>query len=81
MPSTTRPAAADGGPRPTCTDPIEGFRFDQEKLDNYEIGAKTSWLDNRLRLNGAFFFQDFKNKQVSTQVTDPQHGRAVARAS
>ncbi len=57
-----------------CVDPIAGFRFDQEKLDNYELGAKTSWLDRRLRLNGALFFQDFKNKQVSTQITDPDTG-------
>ena len=58
----------------SAEDPIKPFRFDQEKLDNYEIGAKTAWLDQRLRLNGAFFFQDFKNKQVSTQVTDPNTG-------
>lgn len=64
----------DGPLEAPCDDPIAGFRFDQEKLDNYELGAKTSWLDRRLRLNGAFFFQDFKNKQVSTQVTDPNTG-------
>jgi len=64
----------DGPLEPPCTDPIAGFRFDQEKLDNYEIGAKTDWLENRVRLNGALFYQDFKNKQVSTQVTDPDTG-------
>ncbi|MEQ1803590.1 MAG: TonB-dependent receptor [Gammaproteobacteria bacterium] len=60
--------------KPGCTDPIESFRFDQEKLDNYELGAKTAWFDRRLRLNGAVFFQDFKNKQVSTQIADPVTG-------
>lgn len=59
---------------PDCVDPIANFRFDQEKLDNYELGAKTSWFDRRLRLNGALFFQDFKNKQVSTQIADPVTG-------
>jgi outer membrane receptor protein involved in Fe transport len=59
---------------PACTDPIADFRFDQEKLDNYELGAKTSWFDRRLTLNGAVFYQDFKNKQVSTQITDPVTG-------
>ncbi|MEZ5565092.1 MAG: TonB-dependent receptor [Gammaproteobacteria bacterium] len=63
-----------GGRNPDCTDPIANFRFAQEKLDNYELGAKTSWLDNRLRLNGSVFFEDFKNKQVSTQVEDPDTG-------
>ncbi|MEO8224853.1 MAG: TonB-dependent receptor [Gammaproteobacteria bacterium] len=59
---------------PACTDPIANFRYDQEKLDNYELGAKTNWLDRRLRLNGAVFYQDFKNKQVSTQIADPVTG-------
>ena len=66
--------ACGGVTQPNCTDPITDFRFDQEKLDNYELGAKTSWLDGALRLNGAVFFQDFKNKQVSTQVDGPEHG-------
>jgi outer membrane receptor protein involved in Fe transport len=45
-------------------------KFDQEKLEVWELGGKTDWLDNTLRLNGAVFYQDFKNKQVSTQVID-----------
>jgi outer membrane receptor protein involved in Fe transport len=48
-------------------DPV-GNSFDQEKLDVWELGTKTAWLDGRLLLNGAAFYQDFKNKQVSTQV-------------
>ncbi len=60
--------------KPDCVDPVANFRFDQEKLDVYELGWKTSWLDNALRLNGAVFYQDFLNKQVSTQVTDPDTG-------
>jgi outer membrane receptor protein involved in Fe transport len=44
--------------------------FDDEQLDVWELGGKTDWLDNTLRLNGAVFFQDFKDKQVSTQVID-----------
>ena len=34
-------------------------------LTNYEIGFKTSWLDRRLRFNGAFFWQDWKDFQYS----------------
>ena len=59
---------------PDCTDPVAAFRFDQERLDSYELGFKTSWADNRVQLNGALFFQDFKNKQVSQQVVDPDTG-------
>lgn len=47
---------------------IEDQRFDQEKVDVYELGAKTSFFDNRLTINGAAFFQDFKDKQASVQV-------------
>lgn len=49
----------------------EGNKFDDERLMAYEIGAKTDWLNNRLRVNADVFFYDFKNKQVSTQVLPP----------
>ena len=41
--------------------------FDQEELTAYEIGAKTGWLNDQLLLNAALFYQDFSDKQVSTQ--------------
>ncbi len=59
---------------PDCVDPVSGFRFGQEKLDAYEVGFKSDLADNRVRLNAAMFFQDFKNKQVSTQIADPNTG-------
>ena len=63
---------ACGGPAdPLCTDPIAPYRFEQEKLDVYELGAKSDWLDRRLQVNGAVFYQAFKNKQVSSQVPGP----------
>ncbi len=34
-------------------------------LTNYEIGWKTSWFNNHLRFNGAFFWEDWKNFQFS----------------
>jgi len=52
----------------------EQNRFKQEELINYEIGAKTSWMDNRVRANGAVFYEDFTNKQVSTQVVIESNG-------
>jgi len=34
-----------------------------EKVTAYEVGAKTQLLDNRVRLNGAMFYYDYKNQQ------------------
>ncbi len=34
-------------------------------LTNYEIGWKTSWMDNRVVFNGAVFQEDWKNFQFS----------------
>ncbi len=34
-------------------------------LSNYELGFKTSWFDRALRINGAFFWQDWKAFQYS----------------
>jgi outer membrane receptor protein involved in Fe transport len=46
-------------------------KFDQEKLQVWELGAKTMLLDGRVMLNGAFFYQDFSDKQVTSQILDP----------
>jgi iron complex outermembrane recepter protein len=37
-------------------------------LTNYEIGWKTQWLNHRVRWNGAFFWEDWKNFQFSFLV-------------
>ena len=38
--------------------------FDPEFATLYEVGAKTEWFDNRLRINVAGFFTDYKGLQV-----------------
>ena len=43
----------------------ENFTYDPEYTWNYEIGTKTSWLDNRLMANLSAFYIDIKDKQVS----------------
>lgn len=37
-----------------------------DTTNNFEIGAKTTWLDGALRLNGAAFFIDWEDPQVNT---------------
>jgi iron complex outermembrane recepter protein len=39
--------------------------FESDTLDSYELGMKASFLDGRLRLNGALYFMDWANTQVS----------------
>ena len=39
--------------------------YDADFLTNYELGWKTSWMDNRLRFNGAFFYETWNDFQLS----------------
>ena len=39
--------------------------FDPEYVWSYELGNKSSWLDNRLQLNMALFYYDYEDLQVS----------------
>jgi len=49
------------------TNQATNFRYvDPEKLNNYEIGAKTDWLDGRLTVNAAAFLIRVKDQQFST---------------
>ena len=39
--------------------------FNPEYVTSYELGAKTEWLDKRLRLNASAFHYDYSDLQVS----------------
>lgn len=41
---------------------------DEEESWNYEVGAKTTLLDGRLQLNGAAYYIDWTNQQLSDSV-------------
>ncbi len=38
--------------------------YDPENVINYEMGLKSEFWDNRVRLNGALFYMDYENLQV-----------------
>lgn len=46
-------------------------RFDSESVWSYEAGLKTSWWDDRVILNAAAFYIDYKDIQVATRVELP----------
>ncbi len=39
--------------------------FDEEDILSYEVGAKTQWFDDRLRLNTTLFRADYEDTQTS----------------
>jgi iron complex outermembrane receptor protein len=45
-----------------------------EKVWSYELGAKTEWLDRRLRVNATLFLQDNTDFQAGTAFVNPQTG-------
>lgn len=50
----------------------------QEGLLAYEAGFKLSLLDRTLQLDGAIFYYDYKNKQLSNFIADAVFGPLVA---
>ena len=53
-------------PRPTAY--IFATPFKEENLRAYEIGAKSQWLDNRLRANVSAFVNNYTDLQLSIPV-------------
>lgn len=49
---------------------ISTGHYKPETLWAYEIGAKTELLENRLRLNGAIFYNDYTDQQVPFFITN-----------
>ncbi len=39
--------------------------FDKEKVESYELGIKSEWLQRRLRLNADVFYSDFTDIQLN----------------
>jgi iron complex outermembrane receptor protein len=44
--------------------------YDPETVDNYELGVKSEWFDNRLRVNANLFYMEYKDKQEELQLPD-----------
>jgi len=45
--------------------------FKPEEVKNWELGFKLDLLNSSLRVNGAFFYSDYKNRQLTSLVINP----------
>ena len=50
-------------------DDRETAKFDEQTSLNYEVGAKTTWLDGRVLLNATLFYIDIEDMHVWSQPT------------
>ncbi len=62
----------NGGANPVRANSILPPDFESDTLTNWELGAKTEWLDNRLRFNIAAYLMSWDDFAV--QIEDPQPG-------
>jgi len=62
----------NGGANPVRPNSILPPEFTSDTLTNVEVGAKTEWLDNRIRVNVALY--SMKWDDFAVQVEDPQNG-------
>jgi iron complex outermembrane receptor protein len=60
-----------GGFNGRSTEPQSLGPYEPEEVDSFEVGAKTQWLDDRLRLNVTAFTTKYKDKQEDVVFPDP----------
>ncbi|MEM6581603.1 MAG: TonB-dependent receptor [Pseudomonadota bacterium] len=46
--------------------------FEPEEVENWELGFKFDLLNSRLRVNGAFYYSDYTNRQLTSLVINPE---------
>lgn len=51
--------------------------YDAEVADNFEVGMKSTWLDDSLRLNLTAFYTPYKDIQITTQEFLVRNGTPV----
>jgi outer membrane receptor protein involved in Fe transport len=68
------PACAPGGTPlpmiPLCAFPEGDPTFKKETADHFELGLKSTWLDNSLRVNASIFLTQFDDLQLQTLRPD-----------
>jgi iron complex outermembrane receptor protein len=77
--SVTEGFTAGGFNTEEDTPEVIGRPFNPETLIAYEIGTKTVWLEDRVRLNLTLFHQDYQDKQEG--FLDPQFNFVIVNAA
>ncbi|MDB5430197.1 MAG: TonB-dependent receptor [Caulobacter sp.] len=71
-----RPGGANR--RTTLGNPVINITpFQPDTITNYEVGWKTTWLDGKLRINGALFWELWDNVQFSLSPPGAQGVTAI----
>jgi iron complex outermembrane recepter protein len=52
---------------------VMGQGQEPEYLDNFEVGARTRWADDRLQLNPTLFYMIYDNMQIETSLPFPDN--------
>ncbi|HZR36884.1 MAG TPA: TonB-dependent receptor [Nevskia sp.] len=58
-----------------------GAHYGPETLTNYELGTKNTFFNGRLRFNNAVYYEDFKNFQFSSPVTNPDGSHSLVTSN
>jgi outer membrane receptor protein involved in Fe transport len=58
------------GPNPTDISVRDERQFTADKTNNYELGAKSTWLGGDLILNGALYFIEWVDPQVASATVN-----------
>lgn len=55
--------------------------FEPEEVINYEVGAKTQWFNNKVRLNSNLFYMDYSNLQFFELVGTGANSQLVVQST
>jgi len=60
-----------GGFNGRATSPVNAGPYEPETVDSFEVGARTEWFGNRLRINPTVFYANYKDKQEEVITPNP----------
>lgn len=64
-----------GGWNARVTNPADFVNYEPETVDSYEVGLKSQWLDDRLRLNALYFLAQYEDFIIT--AVNPNTGQFV----